>query len=64
MLPALQCFTLRQYLRVEEKQLSIEPSSWTSSARRLHWWKVPGRDGAVIEFACVCLHDAVDIPEA
>ncbi len=35
----------------------------TPSARRLHWWNVPGPDGAVIEFASVGLHDDVAIPE-
>ena len=36
----------------------------TPSARRLHWWNVPTDDGAVIEFACVGVHDRVDIPES
>jgi hypothetical protein len=35
----------------------------TPSARRLHWWNVPGADGATIEFACIGVHDSVDIPE-
>jgi hypothetical protein len=35
----------------------------TPSARRLHWWNVPGADGATIEFASVGVHDEVDIPE-
>lgn len=35
----------------------------TPSARRLHWWNVPGPDGATIEFASVGLHDEFDIPE-
>lgn len=35
----------------------------TPSARRLHWWNIPGADGATIEFASVGLHDDVDIPE-
>jgi hypothetical protein len=34
------------------------------SARRLHWWNVPGPAGATIEFACVGVHDCVDIPDA
>lgn len=34
------------------------------SARRLHWWNVPGPNGAVIEFATVGVHDQVDIPDA
>jgi hypothetical protein len=25
---------------------------------------VPGKDGGVIEFACIVLHDSFDIPEA
>lgn len=33
------------------------------SARRLHWWRVPGPDGATIEFASVAVHDDFDIPE-
>jgi hypothetical protein len=24
------------------------------SARRLHWWRIPGPDGVTIEFASVC----------
>jgi hypothetical protein len=35
----------------------------TPSARRLHWWRVPGEYGATIEFASVGLHDDVGIPE-
>lgn len=35
----------------------------TPSARRLHWWNVPGPGGATIEFASVGLHDEFDIPE-
>lgn len=35
----------------------------TPSARRLHWWLVPGPDGATVEFASVGVHDEVDIPE-
>ena len=35
----------------------------TASARRLHWWSVPGDDGGVVEFACVGLHDSYGIPE-
>ena len=34
----------------------------TPSARRLHWWNVPGADGPVIEFAQVGVHDDFDIP--
>ena len=34
----------------------------TASARRLHWWDVPGKDGRTIEFASVGLHDDFDIP--
>ncbi len=36
----------------------------TPSARRLHWWNVPADGGAVIEFACIGVHDRVDIPES
>jgi hypothetical protein len=32
------------------------------SARRLHWWNVPGPEPR-IEFARVCLHDDYEIPE-
>jgi hypothetical protein len=35
----------------------------TPSARRLHWWRVPGEDGPTIEFAAVGLHDDFAIPE-
>lgn len=35
----------------------------TPSARRLHWWDVPGERGRTIEFACVGLHDDFGIPE-
>src|SRR5690606_18697623 len=35
----------------------------TPSARRLHWWAVPGPEGQVIEFASVGLHDEFRIPE-
>ena len=35
----------------------------TASARRLHWWSVPGPDGGVVEFASVGVHDDVGIPE-
>jgi predicted RNA-binding protein with RPS1 domain len=35
----------------------------TPSARRLHWWNVPGPEGATIEFAAVGVHDDFDIPE-
>ncbi|MBL8751259.1 MAG: S1 RNA-binding domain-containing protein [Planctomycetes bacterium] len=33
------------------------------SAPRLHWWNVSTDGGAVVEFACVGLHDHTDIPE-
>jgi len=33
------------------------------SARRLHWWRVPGPNGATIEFASVAVHDDFGIPE-
>ena len=33
------------------------------SARRLHWWVVPGDSGATIEFANVDVHDAYGIPD-
>jgi hypothetical protein len=35
----------------------------TPSARRLHWWSVPGPNGATIEFASVDVHDAFGIPD-
>lgn len=35
----------------------------TPSARRLHWWQIPGPAGATIEFAGVALHDDVSIPD-
>ncbi|MCC6673416.1 MAG: S1 RNA-binding domain-containing protein [Planctomycetes bacterium] len=35
----------------------------TPSARRLHWWNVPGPGSATIEFANVVLHDDFSIPE-
>jgi hypothetical protein len=35
----------------------------TPSARRLHWWDVPGKDGRVIEFASVGVHDDMGIPD-
>lgn len=35
----------------------------TPSARRLHWWQVPGPDGGTVEFASVAVHDVFDIPE-
>lgn len=35
----------------------------TASARRLHWWSVPGDDGGVVELASVGLHDEYGIPE-
>jgi predicted RNA-binding protein with RPS1 domain len=34
----------------------------TPSARRLHWWDVPGRNGRTIEFASVAVHDDLSIP--
>ncbi len=35
----------------------------TPGARRLHWWNVPGPDGATIEFASVGVHDDYGIPD-
>jgi hypothetical protein len=35
----------------------------TPSARRLHYWSVPGPDGGAVEFALACVHDVYDIPE-
>ena len=35
----------------------------TPSARRLHWWAIPGKAGQTIEFASVGLHDDFSIPE-
>jgi hypothetical protein len=34
----------------------------TASARRLHWWEIPGRNGKTIEFASVAVHDDFSIP--
>lgn len=34
----------------------------TPSARRLHWWDVPGKEGRTIEFASVAVHDDFFIP--
>jgi len=34
----------------------------TPSARRMHWWRIPGPNGATIEFASVAVHDDFDIP--
>jgi hypothetical protein len=34
----------------------------TASARRLHWWIVPGPDGGIMESASVGVHDDVGIP--
>jgi predicted RNA-binding protein with RPS1 domain len=33
------------------------------SARRLHWWAIPGAEGITIEFASVAVHDEFSIPE-
>ncbi len=35
----------------------------TPSARRLHWWLIPGPAGATVEFAAVVVHDEFGIPE-
>jgi len=35
----------------------------TPSARRLHWWRIPGPEGATIEFASAGLHDDTSMPE-
>jgi len=35
----------------------------TPSARRLHWWSIPGAEGATIEFASVAVHDDFSIPD-
>ena len=32
------------------------------SARRLHWWSIPQKDGVTIEFASVAVHDEFSIP--
>lgn len=34
----------------------------TPSARRLHWWRIPHKEGAAIEFASVAVHDEYSIP--
>lgn len=34
----------------------------TPSARRLHWWDIPRKDGRTIEFASVAVHDDYSIP--
>lgn len=33
------------------------------SARRLHWWAIPGPDGQTVEFAKVGVHDDVSMPD-
>ncbi len=35
----------------------------TASARRLHWWDIPGERGRTIEFASVAVHDDMSIPD-
>lgn len=35
----------------------------TPSARRLHWWRIPGEHGGAIEFASVAVHDDYSLPE-
>ena len=35
----------------------------TPSARRLHWWSLPGVAGGALELAVVGVHDSFDIPE-
>lgn len=35
----------------------------TPSARRLHWWLIPGPEGGTVEFANVVLHDDFSITE-
>ncbi|MCA9317343.1 MAG: S1 RNA-binding domain-containing protein [Planctomycetes bacterium] len=35
----------------------------TASARRLHWWQIPGPDGGTVEFASVGTHDDYAMPE-
>ncbi len=34
----------------------------TPSARRLHWWEIPGPSGKTVEFASVSVHDDTSIP--
>jgi len=34
----------------------------TPSARRLHWWSIPQKNGETIEFASVAVHDDFSIP--
>ena len=34
----------------------------TPSARRLHWWEIPGAAGKTVEFASVSVHDDLTIP--
>jgi len=35
----------------------------TPSARRLHWWAIPGPEGQIVEFAKVGVHDDLSMPE-
>lgn len=35
----------------------------TPGARRMHWWRIPEPEGAVVEFASVGHHDETEIPE-
>ena len=35
----------------------------SASARRLHWWHIPGEHGGTIEFASVAVHDVFSIPD-
>ena len=35
----------------------------TAGAPRLHWWSVPGPDGATVEFASVNHHEDFSLPE-
>jgi len=51
-------------------RLSDKAKAWrcalqlgSPSARRLHWWIVPGTGGASIEFTRVVVHDDFSIPE-
>lgn len=52
---------VREADRAKAWRCSLQDGS--PSARRLHWWLVPGSDGATVEFASVAVHDDFSIPE-
>jgi predicted RNA-binding protein with RPS1 domain len=52
--------TLRQSDGAKAWRCALQVGS--PSARRLHWWSIPQKDGATIEFAIVAVHDEFSIP--